>query len=849
MLALPNGTAAAIPTGTVTFLFTDIQRSTELWEEDPGAMEQALVFHDAVIRGACEEHRGHVFATGGDGFAVAFSTPDDGVGAAIDAQLELTGSNSPLRVRMGIHTGAASERDGDYFGPTVNRCSRLAAAAYGGQIVLSEASRRLLDEIELEPVAFVDLGEHTLRGLRTQERVFQVVHPDLPSDFAPLHTARESRGRLPAPLSSFVGREAEVRDLTGRMSTQRLITLIGIGGAGKTRLAIEAAALAIDQYRDGVCFIDLAPLDAPELVAREIAEGLGIRQDSAGEYRDQVSRYLTSRQVLLVLDNCEHLVETCRSFVEHLLGVAPELSVLATSREALGVPGEVAYAVSALSVPQPTETSLDDIAAAEAVRLFVERAEAARSGFRLNRESAAAVAKIVRALDGIPLAIELAAARTKVLSPVEISSRLNDRFRLLTGGSRFVERHQTLRAAVDWSFDLLAPPEKQLFTLVSVFRGGFDLGAAVAVADDDEVGVLDALSSLVDKSLLVVSTSASGATRYRLLETLRRYGSDALEAGVKVNARDRHARHYARLAEKAREKFRGPDQAEAYGRIEEELDNMRAALDWWEEQGDFKSAQRLASALTWFWFVHRHMTEGRARLSTSVENASEVVDAPGAAALFGAGFLAATQGDYDEAEELLRRSYEIRARLGDVPGRVEVLDHLGMLFFYRGDLAKAGEYLRRARSDFIDLGDLWGAAHCEYFLARRAAVAGNLDPAIELLSGALKRFRALGDTFYIGWSSAHLGNTSLRAGVLDEAASYYQDALAAFEPLDDRAGLAFATAGLGVIAARRGDERLARSIYDRVTQYLEASPDSATALAAMQLDDRSINLLRAALDR
>ena len=525
---------SALPDGTVTFLLTDVEGSTALWERSSEAMQAALARHDAIMADVVGRHNGIVVKSRGEGdsiFAV-FGLARDAVAAAAELQRTLQTEPWPtetqLRVRMALHTGEAELRDGDYFGSVVNRAARLRAVAYGGQILLSQATEQLVQDHLAADLGLYDLGEHRLRNLERPERIFQLTAPDLPRESRPLLTLDTLPNNLPTQLTSFVGREREIAEVRALLSTVRLLTLVGSGGAGKTRLSLQVAAGLVDRYPDGVWLVELAALADPTLVPQTVAAALGVRDPGARSLTAVLAEHLQSKQILLVLDNCEHLVGACAELADALLHASPGLRILATSREALGIAGETTWRVPSLLLPDPRQLpTADRLLAFEAVRLFIERAVAAAPGFTITNANAPAVVQICQRLDGIPLAIELAAVRVKVLTPEQIAARLDDRFRLLTAGSRTaLPRQQTLRALVDWSHELLTEPERLLFRRLSVFAGGWTLEAAEAVcADDASSGaqqaldafeILDLLALLVDKSL-VLTDEHRGATRSRLI--------------------------------------------------------------------------------------------------------------------------------------------------------------------------------------------------------------------------------------------------------------------------------------------------------------------------------------------
>src|SRR5437870_8854547 len=530
---MPRG----LPVGTVTFLFTDIEDSTRLWEEVPTDMADALRVHDAIVRGTIERHGGYVFGTGGDGFRAAFSTAADAAAAAIQSQEQLRDEAVVnFVVRMGLHTGEAVERDRHYFGSEVNRAARLMSLAHGGQVLVSDATKVLLrNRVALRP-----LGEHRLRGLHGRMSVFQVIADGLPAQFPALRSVDYFAGNLPQQLSSLVGREKVVAEVAELVRSSRLVTLTGVGGVGKTRLALEVGAEVAGEFPDGVWMVELASVGDPASVPAAIATVLGITPQGNAALIDTVADALGGRRLLLVVDNCEHVLGAAGSAIGTILGRSGGVKILATSRETLAVDGETVLNVAPLAL-QGGVTS-------DAVTLFVDRAQAVRPNFGLSEpDTATAVTEICETLDGLPLGIELAAARMAAMSAVEVRDRLTDRFRLLRGSTPGPERQLTLRHAVEWSYDLLSGDEQELFRLTSVFAGGFDLTSICAVVDGgDDVEVLRHLDSLVRTSLVVPDHTAT-RTRYRLFETIRRFAEDRLaEAGALERTRDRHAEHCAR---------------------------------------------------------------------------------------------------------------------------------------------------------------------------------------------------------------------------------------------------------------------------------------------------------------
>ncbi len=621
-----------MPTGNITFLFTDIEGSTKLWEKYPEGMRRALACHDELLRYAIEQHHGHVFKTVGDAFCAAFPTAPDALAAALDAHLALQkpdwGEVGSIRVRMGLHTGQAEERDNDYFGQTLNRVARLQGVGHGQQTLISEATYRLVCDSLPPDVTLQDMGMHRLKDLQAPEHVWQLFHPALPTEFPPLKSLDYLPTNLPRQMSSFIGRQREMAEIKRLLTTTPLLTLLGIGGVGKTRLSVQVGADLLDQYKDGVWLVELAALTEPDLVPQAIASALSVREEANRSLLQTLTDSLRDKQILLLLDNCEHLINACARVADTLLKSCPHLTILATSRERLGISGEHAWRIPSLLAPAPEDTTLVDqeiigqeaadpilrLMEYDAPRLFVERARQQRQDFTLYSGNVAAIAHLCRQLDGIPLAIELAAARTRSLSVEEIDSKLDNRFRLLTGGSRAaLPRQQTLRALIDWSYDLLNDQEKTLLACLSVFAGGWTPDAAEQVCAGEEIEdweVLDLLAGLVDKSL-VAHEEQEGHTRYRLLETVRQYAAEKLQSHAeKEAAQQKHQDYYLTLAKEADAQLTGPQQATWLDQLEKEHDNLRAALN--RQAND--TSLCLASSLWRFWEIRGYFSEGREQL-------------------------------------------------------------------------------------------------------------------------------------------------------------------------------------------------------------------------------------------
>ena len=688
-----------LPTGTVTFLFTDLEGSTRLWEQHPEAMKEALARHDALLAAAVEAHHGAVVKSTGDGMYAAFATADAAIGAAVAAQQALCAASwepiGTIRARMGLHAGVAEQRGDDYFGPALNRAARLMAVAHGGQVVCSQATADLVRDSLPAPAGLMELGRHRLRDLSRPELVFQLTHPDLPADFPPLRTLDAFPGNLPIERTALIGRSRELAKLADALDAHRLVTLTGVGGVGKTRLAVQLAADVLDRFPDGAWFVALASIRDPVLVPGAVAGALEIAERPGRALSETLRDAIGSRRLLVVLDNCEHLLDATARLVDELLDGCPAIRIVATSREALGVEGEQSWPTPSLGLPaSEASASIDELTGADAVTLFVERARAVRPDFELADANAPAVAALCSRLDGIPLAIELAAARVGSLGPQDILERIDQRFLLLTGGSRTaLERHQTLQAAVDWSYDLLAERERRLFERLSVFAGGFALDAAVAVAADtgmEEVAVLDGLGSLVTKSM-VIADGLGASVRYRLLETLRQYSRDHLTAtGDAASVRDRHARYFLEFAEALRPMFQGPDQAEAYDRFSVEIDNVRAAFNWLLETGEPAAALRLIS-----FFPGADTGELLRLREAALVAAAALPPADLIEPLSWTAYNAMTAGEHARASELAEASRALARDAGFAP-HARAFETLGLVAFWHNDSVAALENLEQA---------------------------------------------------------------------------------------------------------------------------------------------------------
>lgn len=785
------------PSGTVTLLFTDIEGSTRLWEDEPDAMAAALRRHDTIIRTAIEDPGGFVFKTVGDAFCAAFATPRAALSATVAAQRQLSAESwptgRPIRVRMALHTGVCEERDNDYFGPAVNRAARLEAIAHGGQVVLSGTTADLLSGLLPDGVRLRDLGPHRLKDLGRPEQVFQLEAPALPSGFPPLVSLDnpELPNNLPGLLSAFVGRERELNEIGKLLAEARLVTLTGSGGCGKTRLALQSAAEWLDGAADGVWLAELAPVtDAGQILAA-VAGVLGVQDQGGRPLPEALIAALREQAALLILDNCEHVIDEAAAFCAQVVRDCPRVRILATSREPLGVDGERVYRVASLSLPPREAETAEDLAASDAVRLFSERARAQDPEFVLDDAVAPLVASVCRRLDGIPLALELAAARLSSMSLTHLSDRLDQRFRLLTGGSRNVmPRQQTLQATVDWSFSLLSEPERETLLRLAVFAGGFELEAAEAVCVTEQVdafGVMDLVSSLVDKSLVIADRTPS-SVRYRMLETIRQYCAQELlrsggEAEV-LRVRGEHAAFYVQLAQEAGPALTGSWQGKWLRRLDLEWENIRAALAHLEDDGRTTDILRIGVGLERFAFSRGH-TALLDWLPRALGRAEPEPDPLTADALLTLAQLIQTLMTKDPAQRRAARQYADRGlamarALGDERRTGRGLVTLASIVFFEQDLAKVTQLC----DEGIEIARRIGDDHLLGMLL--AAQSFGLSAGAErrrAMLEALACVRRVDDQLLISSALHNLYGLSLHAGRLDEARGYLEESISVAEDL------------------------------------------------------------------
>ncbi|HUS13628.1 MAG TPA: tetratricopeptide repeat protein [Chloroflexia bacterium] len=870
---------ADLPRGTWAFLFTDIAGSTRLWEHYPVLMRSALARHDDILRGSFAAHGGVVFGTAGDAFSTAFPTLDGAVAAAVAAQQALLAepwaTPKPIRVRMALHWGPAERRGESFFGPpTLNRLARLLTVTHAGQILLTGEAAAPLAPALPAGIALRDLGLHRLRDVRRAEPIFQLLAPGLPDHFPPPPTLDTQPHNLPVPPGPLLGRAADLAAATALLGQPgvRMLTLTGPGGIGKTHLALQLAADVIDQFPDGVWFVDLAPLRDAGLVAAAIGAALDVQESPGTGMEARLIEHLHGKRLLLVLDNFEQVIPAT-GLVSDLLAAGPGIKVLATSRAVLHLYGEYEYSVPPLAVPDAGAVPAPAVLQAyPSVALFLARATAVNPAFQLTADNAAAVADLCQQLDGLPLALELAAARSQSLTPAELLAHLGEAL----GGAGLPEdptparpaRQETLEATLDWSYGLLAPPEQVLFAALAVFAGGSSLEAAEAVAGDQAGDFLDALTGLVDKSLLRQTEEADGSPRFAMLGTIQQYARARLAEHPEAELlRERHAAYYLAFADAAA--ARSPaEHAVAWDALEGEHPNLRAAFDWAIERGEAATALRLGAALWRFWQVRGYWTEGRRRLAAALLLPDPGLDATRAQVLHGAGVLADGQSDRAATAALLEASLALYRRVGDPAGSADVLYNLGWAAINRGAAAEAralaGESLALHRAagdrhavartlhllavigtlqeDYVtaaglleeslalgrQLGDRHALARVLNALGEVLRSQGSLARAEPLYREALGLYRAIGSKWGTANVLHNLGHVTLAAGNTAEAEALFQESLALHRELDEMAGSVLGLAGLAGVAVARGEAERAARLLGAVATW--------SVLAGVRLD-------------
>ncbi|MFT6290214.1 MAG: putative ATPase/class 3 adenylate cyclase [Ilumatobacter sp.] len=843
-----NMSATTPPTGELTFLFTDVEGSSAMWEQDSVAMGAALAEHDRRLDEVSERHGGYIFTTAGDSYAVAFPDPMSALAATLDAQLMLAqpAPGPKILVRMGIHTGTAIERAGDYFGPVLNRCARLMSVGHGGQVLVSGTTAKLLRGHIDTDWQLVDLGEHRLKDLAVPEHIFQLGHPELPAEFAPLRTMDAGLNNLPLQLTTFVGRTQELEQVGELLGHLRLVTLAGSGGSGKTRLALQLAIDHTTKFTGGVVLVELAAITDPTLLDDTIATAFKVQESAATQLIDAVANKVGGRSLLLVVDNCERLIDSVAQRIAHLLERCPNLTVLATSQAPLGVGGEAVYRVPSLSLP---DVPVDAATALgfDAIELFVDRAILARPSFEVTAENVTDIVAICQRIDGIPLALELAAARLSVLTPHQVRERLNERFKLLRRGQRSAyPRHQTLETTISWSHDLLQGQEKALFRRCGIFAGTFDLDAVEEVCPGGPINsddVLDLLAALIDKSLVVAEEDGT-SIRYRMLESIRDYAGRKLAGSSElIETSVRHLAYFTAFTESLQQQYRSEALAEALAGSRTERENIRAALDFALEHGQLEDGGRIIGAIGYLWYTDGAFREGIDWCERLFSHDLDLSPHTMAAALHAYGTLLGSWSDPVAGGDLLERAVELRRGLNEPLRLAGALNNLG------NQWNDAGRH-EDAEASLIEAVDLYRAAGENPSMSLASLgfgrmFQGDYEGAMaffdEAISEASRAHNALG----VAVASSQAGQCAACMGRPNDARPLLADARSTFAELGIAPGLQDVELTLAIV--ERDVSNRDAAIQHLLTFLKE--PDShwylagkfwALQIAASLLDDLSL---------
>lgn len=831
---------SGLPTGTVTFLFTDIQGSTKLWQSYPEEMRKSLLRHDEILKSVIEAHKGYIFKTVGDAFCAAFHTAIDGLNAALNSQLALQKENwttpKPLLVRMALHTGESQERDNDYYGQTLNRAARLESIAFGGQVLISLVTAELIRDSLPDKTNLKDLGLHRLKDLTRPESVFQLLHPDLPLEFPPLKSLNAHIHNLPIQPTPLIGREKEQETIKAMLDdvNTRVVTLTGPGGIGKTRLALQTAAENIENYRHGVFFIDLSSVFNTEMVMPVIAETMHIKESGTQSVFHNIVEYLKNKHVLLVLDNFEQIINAELQIVE-LFTECPLLKILITSREPLHVRGEKAFAIPPLTFPKLEKNkSIEKLTQFEAVRLFIESALSVKQDFRINNDNAPAVAEICSRLDGIPLAIELAAARTKLLPPNAILKRLEHSLNLLTSGPHDLpERQRTLRATIGWSYDQLDENLKKFFRTLSVFRGSFTLESAESILlkiGGEESGMLNSIESLLDKSLLL-QTTACEEPSFHILETIRDYGREKLKENNEIESvMELYTAYFLNLAETASNNMEGGDQVTWLNKLNSNMENLRSSLGWFAKTGDCESSLKMAGFLWESWQIRGYLTQGRNTLKQILNRCRDYAQKNAAQTLLGqvllgAGVLARHQGDYSESENFLRQCLTIYKDSGDEKGQAQTIHELGWTSYRNNRLDDAFESFKKCRSIAGRLNLTTLKEKAEMGIGTINWRKNNIVEAESAFKGCIKAFSKYENYRSLAQATGNMAIIAAQKKNFKEAEKYFEDAAAIYEKLADRDNLKITYNNLGYMNYIKEDYSGAKKYYGKLLNYSRESGD------------------------
>ncbi|MEO8665062.1 MAG: tetratricopeptide repeat protein [Ignavibacteria bacterium] len=799
-----------IPTGSVTFLFTDIEGSTRLAQEFPNSYNSILQKHDSILDKAIESHNGFVFKKIGDAFCSGFESSSDAIAAAHEIQKKLAEhewDKFHLKVRIGLHRGEAEYLNDDYAGYiTLSRVSRIMSVANGGQVLLTQEVYNDAGDLSLPGISFRDLGERKLKDIILPEHIYQLVSNELQSDFPQLKSLDIRPNNLPLQITKFIGREREIAEIKNLLTGTRKLTIVGSGGTGKTRLAIRAATDLIDEFENGVWFVELSALNDPELIEKEISIALNLKEEGDKNLIDILKEYLEDKQLLIIFDNSEHLLDKCAEIAYALLQRCPKLKIISTSRESLNISGEKIYRVPPLSVPDnSTDHTPESLKEYESSRLFIERASSIKHDFKVTDENADALAELCRKLDGIPFAIELAATRVNVLSIDKILDRLNDRFKLLTrGSSTALPRHQTLRALIDWSYDMLNENEKLLLQRLSIFMGGWAFEAAEQICSDetiDEIDILDLLTSLESKSLITVN-EVNGNVRYNMLETIKQYCSEKLEE--KSGVYKKHFEYYINTLDPAIRKEKKTEQKEWVGLLESELDNLRVAIQWTMEN-EPENTFRLITSLRNFWLIKAFLREGfqTCRKALAIETVTD--KKLRAEVLLTAAEMCYGLGNFSELENYANESLTLFTEVGDKAGIAECLIKLGDLSYTNLEFKKSRDYFDKA----LVLSEEINSKELKATILRNLSFLvnqdGDKDGAYDLKEQSLIIFREIKDSYNVASVLASLGIFEYHRGNFERANSFSEESLSIARENGDQYFISINLINLGRIYSEKKD--------------------------------------------
>jgi len=826
-----------LPTGIVTFLFTDIEGSTKLAQNFHDRISEVLEKHHFIMNIAVESNNGFVFKMIGDAFCCAFQNADDAVRASVDAQKKLSSeewNEAVIRVRMGIHSGNAEWSGKDYMGYiTLARTQRVMSAAYGGQIIISNDAYDITKDSYSEEISFRDLGNRRLKDLIQPIKLYQVMSEDIPADFPPLKTLDARPNNLRVQLTSFIGREKEMTEIKKLFSVTRLLTLLGPGGTGKTRLSLQVGADLIDGYANGVYIAELAPVSDPAMIVQTIIDSLELKPEPGRTPEEILNDYLSEKEMLIILDNCEHLINECAGIAEKLLRNCPKIKIIATSREALNCSGEQTYRLPSLSVPDKSiVNSPEQLTQYESVRLFIERALSVNHNFRVNNNNAPALAGICTCLDGIPLAIELAAARTKVLSVEKIYDRLDNRFNLLTGGSRTaLPRQQTLKALIDWSYDLLSEKEKKLWSRLSVFKDGWTLESAEVICSDElltEGEILDLLSQLAEKSIIIYNEVKE---RYSILETIKQYGEEKLkESDETEKFYLKHLDHFTELTSLSKFKLSGKTNLEYLDKMETEHNNFISAIEWSVHNGKKEKGSLIASELGHFWITRGHYLTGLKLLQSLLNDVSGINKNTISKLLNVAGNLNIVQGKYEKAMAYYERGLSLSREIQNKNEIAISLIGIGNTEAETGNFEKAQSYFEESLKVSRDCNFYSGITFSLNNLGNVALILGNFKLAEKYTKESLEMNRKSQNKHDIAFSLDTMGNIMTEKGNLELAQEYLEESLKLTREIGDKSGIAYSLMNLSGISNRNGNQEQALS-YLEESLRLRIELDDKTGIA------------------